>query len=512
MSASVANDIQIHPLAKCCWCGSAFVKGLVKVLGLEPWVCPTESCWRRQVNAGMVVQIKGKERRCRFVPLPRQVEAMEAVSGEPVFVLIGGAAGGSKSKGLREIAHAECLKREKFKVLLLRRTFGELQSNHIEDSQIEAPEMGAECVPSAKVVRYPNGSLLQFGHCETTTDAAKYLSSEYDLIIFDELVTFELQQFLLISSRARSTKPGVTPKVICGTNPGGPQSHWVRMRFIDKNVDLEEYPDYRPEEWVFIPSKLEDNPYLDQNYERKLLNLPPEMRKAYRDGDWDIFPGQYFPEWRKAKHVGVLNIPPKAVWYRAIDGGFVKPAAVLWIAVWDGRAYVRHEWTPTRVINSEQAKGIKRLTQEYGIKSVRFTVADTSLWTPESDTGESAAETFTRHGVPLLQASKDRVNGWKRLREWLRDAPDGKPWLMVHPECSYLVRTLPSLVSDDHKPEDVDTDGEDHAADALRYFVMSRPAPVNAVATEPVHPDSVAAMRDRALAQSSGKRTFGRVA
>lgn len=512
MSAIRATDVQVHTLAKCCWCGSPFVKGPVTVLGLAPWVCPTEACWRRQIAHAMIVQVKGKSRVCRFVPLPRQVEAMEAVTGRPVFVLIGGAAGGSKSKGLRELAHRECLKHDGFKVLLLRRTFGELQSNHIEDSIVEAPQMGAECVPSAKVVRYPNGSLLQFGHCETSADAAKYLSSEYDLILFDELVTFELQQFLLISSRARSTKPGVVPKVVCGTNPGGPQSHWVRMRFLDKNVDREEYPDYRPEEWTFIPSKLEDNPYLDEQYERKLLNLPPELRKAYRDGDWDIFPGQYFPEWRKQKHVGVLTIPSSAVWYRAIDGGFVKPAAVLWIAVWDGRAYVRHEWMPTRVINSDQAKGIVTKTREVGIKGVRFTVADTSLWTPEADTGESAAETFARHGVPLLQASKDRVNGWKRLREWLRDAPDGRPWLMVHPECAYLIRTLPSLVSDDHKPEDVDTDGEDHAADALRYFVMSRPAPVNTVRTEPVHPDSVAGMRDRALAAQRAHRRFGRVA
>ncbi len=99
------------------------------------------------------------------------------------------------------------------------------------------------------------------------------------------------------------------------------------------------------------------------------------------------------------------------------------------------------------------------------------------MWTPDGDSGESPAETYARHGVPLVQASKERAAGWARLREWLRVAPDGKPWLMVHPDCAYLIRTLPSLISDDRKPEDVDTDSEDHAADALRYFVMSRPSP-----------------------------------
>jgi phage terminase large subunit len=466
----------VHPLARCSWCGSAFVKG--QVLDAEVWVCPTPACHQRQLRHAMIVTLKGKGRKCRFVPLPRQVEAIEAIQDPKgaTYVLIGGAAGGSKSKGAREIAHACCLLTPGFRVVLLRRTFRELDQTHLRDVETEAPEMGAQAVPSAKVVRYPNGSVLQFGHCETAADAANYLSAEYDLIVFDELVTFEETQFLLISSRARSSKPGVVPKILSGTNPGGPQSHWVRMRFIDKNVDLEQFPDYRPEEWQFIPSKLEDNPYLNKEYERSLLNLPPELRKAYRDGDWDIFPGQYFPEWRKATHVGVLNIPDSAKWYIGIDGGFIKPAAFLWIACWDGRAYVRHEWTPTRVLNSDQAKEMKRRTKEYGIRSVALRVADTSLWTPEKDTGESAAETFNRLGVPVVQATKDRVNGWRRLREWLALAPDGKPWLMVHPDCSYLIRTLPSLVSDETKPEDVDTDGEDHAADALRYFVMARPA------------------------------------
>jgi phage terminase large subunit len=480
-----------HPLARCCWCGRPFVGA--KVLQLDCWVCPV--CYPRQTAHAIVVTLKGRPRhdqstnqRCRFVPLPRQVDAIDAVNGAPTYILIGGAAGGSKSRGVREIAHTRSMTIPGYRVLLLRRTYAQLEENHLRDVDLEAKEMGAVFVPSAKLVRYPNGSTLRFGHCETVADANNYLSSEYDLIIFDELVTFEEVQFLLISSRARSTKPGITPKVLAGTNPGGPQSHWVRARFIDKTVDRDEYPDYNPDDWHFIPSKLEDNPYLDSSYEKKLLALPKELRKAYRDGDWDIFPGQYFPEWRKATHVVARPIPSSAVWYRAIDGGFVKPAAILWIACWDGHAYVRHEWTPTRVVNSDQAKGIRALTKEYGIGKVRTTVADTSLWVPSTDSGESAAETFARHGVPLLQASKDRVNGWTRLREWLRLAPDGTPWLTVHPDCAYLARTLPSLVSDLNHPEDVDTDGEDHAADALRYWVMSRPSPDTRVASSPAPP------------------------
>ena len=464
------------------------------------WICPTDACWRRQVAHRMVVTVKGKARRCRFVPLPRQVEAKEALEGAPIYILIGGAAGGSKSKGVREIAHAKCLEHENYRVLLLRRTFGELQSNHIEDSMMEAPEMGAECLPSAKVVRYPNGSIVHFGHCETSADAAKYLSSEYDLIIFDELVTFEETQFLLISSRARSTKAGVVPKILCGTNPGGPQSHWVRQRFIDKNVDLEQFPDYNPDEWRFIPSKLEDNPYLDQQYERKLLSLPPELRKAYREGDWDIFPGQYFPEWRKKTHVtqDSLGNPVHVVYdaslprVLAMDWGYVKPGWIGWFVLLpDGGAYLEDEYVPTRVNAFKQGEEIARRCVERSLERMRYLVYDYQMETPQAETGETIIETLMRGlkkgGVSLttLKADKNRENGWPRMRAWLAAAPETHPWLRVSPQCPYAIRTIPAMVSDETKPEDLDSDGEDHACDAIRYFCMSRPYPAQTALTLP---------------------------
>ncbi len=424
--------------------------------------------------------VKGKVASVRFVPLPRQVDAIEAVFDPkgPTYILLGGAAGGSKSKGCREIAHAACLKTPNFRVLLLRRTFRELDQTHLRDVEMEAPQMGAAAVPSAKVVRYPNGSVLQFGHCETSADAANYLSAEYDLIIFDELVTFEELQFLLISSRARSTKAGIVPKVLAGTNPGGPQSHWVRSRFIDHTVDLEMYPDYRPAEWRYIPSRLDDNPYLDEAYERKLLALPPELRRAYRDGDWDIFPGQYFPEWRRATHVSVDHADHDRTLGRicGVDWGFVKPGICLWAVPIDGKLYIEDEYVFSRTIASDVAREIRRRSQARGIR-VKMTVGDTAMWTPDAQTGESIAETFARHGVPMIQSDKERINGWNRLRHWLRPSPDGTPWLTVSPNCAYLSRTVPAQVSDEHTPEDIDTDGEDHAVDALRYLVMSRPAP-----------------------------------
>jgi phage terminase large subunit len=450
------------------------VRGTVK--GSEVWLCPTEACWKRQVKHALVAQLRGQGERVLFVPLPRQVDFFECPAP---YVLFGGAAGGSKSKALRQYAYQECLRVTGFRVLLLRRTYGELEQTHLRDAELEAPQFGAQPVPSANLVRFPNGSVIQFGHCQTTGDAARYLSAEYDLILFDELVTFEEQQFLLIGSRARTNKPGVIPRVLAGTNPGGPQSHWVRSRFMDKTVDTDTYPDYRPEDYVYLPSRLEDNPYLDASYERKLLALPPELRRAYRDGDWDIFPGQYFPEFSRKTHVTGEHVVygrevPRVC---AVDWGFVKPGVCLWLVLLpEGHVYLEDEYVFTRTIASDVAKEISRRSKVRGVK-VRYTVGDTAMWTPDSQTGESIAETFARHGVPMQQSDKDRLNGWQRLRHWLRLAPDGKPWFTISPHCGYTARTIPSLISDDKRPEDVDTDGEDHAGDALRYFVMSRPAP-----------------------------------
>lgn len=504
---TTAPALETHALARCAWCGASFVRGLVTIAGLTPWVCPTEACWRRQVAHAMVVTVKGHGKRCRFVPLPRQVEAIEAMTGTSpaIYVLIGGAAGGSKSKGLREIAHRVCLSRPHMRVLLLRRTYKELEQTHLRDAELELPEMGGAAVPSAKIARYPNGSLLQFGHCETAADAGNYLSAEYDLIIFDELVTFEEQQFLLISSRARTAKVGWKPMVLAGTNPGGPQAHWVRSRFIDHSVDLGEYPDYRAEEWRFIPSKLEDNPYLSKEYERSLLNLPPELRKAYRDGDWDIFPGQYFPEWRRATHISAEHVSYPPDWPRVLsmDWGFVKNGSVAWWVLRDGGAYREDEYIFNRTTAFEVGREIGRRCKDRGLTKLQYLVFDTAMEIPNNDTGESTIESVRRGiraaGVSLATrpADKDRINGWQRLRHWLGLRPDGHPWLQSSPACGYFNRTLPSLTSDSARPEDVDTDGDDHAADETRYFVMSRPTPGHMTRREPVDPWSLAALKAR---------------
>jgi hypothetical protein len=433
-----------------------------------------------------VITIKGKPK-VLYSPTAKQVVFHEHPARN---VLYGGAAGGGKSHALRWDAYMRCLSVPHYRALLLRRTYPELENTHLENVPVDqANGLPCEYLKSERKVRFGNGAVLQFGHCEDESAVAKYLSTEYDAIYFDELVTFSEKQFLMIRSRARSTKPGVRPAIKAGTNPGGPESHWVRRRFIWQDLTPKEDPRYRPEDYAYIAATLDDNPHIDrEEYAANLESLPEELARAYRYGDWDIFPGQYFGEWRKAKHVTGEHIehPRHFKRVRAVDWGYVKPGVCLWLVQLpdSGRWYLEHEYVFSRTLAADVAAEIVRRTHDMGVKP-SYTVADTSMWTPDGTVGESMAETFQRHGCPLIQADKrrlgtmDRPLGWQRFRHWLKDAPDGVPWLTVSPECAYTARTIPALVSDKHKPEDVDSDGEDHAADALRYFVMSRP-PLNA--------------------------------
>jgi phage terminase large subunit len=422
------------------------------------------------------IVVKGKPK-VLYSPTAKQVAFHEHPARN---VLYGGAAGGGKSHALRWDAYMRCLSVPNYRALLLRRTFPELENTHLEMVPIDEAE-GLPCtfLKSERKVRFRNGAVLQFGHCEDESAVAKYLSTEYDAIYFDELVTFTEKQFLMIRSRARSTKQGVRPVIKAGTNPGGPESHWVRRRFIWQDVTPKEDPRFRPEDYAYIAATLDDNPHIDQaEYAANLESLPEELARAYRFGDWDIFPGQYFSEWRAAKHVSAKHLEYPREYQRvcSVDWGFVKPGSCgWWVLLPEGKVYREEEYIFTRTVAADVAKEIVRRSKSRGIK-VRYTVGDTSMWAPDGQTGETIAETFQRNGVPMIQADKDRINGWQRFRAWLKEAPDGMPWMQSSPECAYFNRTIPALVSDDHKPEDVDSDGEDHAADEARYFFMSRPA------------------------------------
>jgi phage terminase large subunit len=430
-------------------------------------------------------------------------------------ILFGGAAGGSKSHSARHDALRHCFAIPEFRAIIMRRTHEELKRNHLDNARVEAARINAwfthhgakfdpiQVVPSEHEIRvnvHGDGreSKIVFGHCQNEGDEEKYLGDAYDAFYPDEMATFTKKQIIGVAGRLRTNKRGVIARMGGTSNPGGAYTLWLKEWFIDKNSEkiLQENPRYRPDRYEFIQAMLYDNPYyMDPdgtytNYEERLFAYDPERRKQLLLGDWDALSGQFFPEFSKSKHVAELHVPAGCKVERWIDWGYSPHYGMcLWVAILpSGRIYVLAEWkfngeaARQLLVASEVADRIRSLTTDEFLplvktKRVTRSIADPSMWGKDGHTGEDYAETFRKHGVSCQQADNDRVLGWGRLRHWFKTAPDGLPWLMIHPRCVTLIRTIPAAIRDKHDPDDIDTTCEDHPLDCCRYGVMGRPSP-----------------------------------
>lgn len=418
-------------------------------------------------------------------------------------ILYGGAAGGTKSHSTRNDAYRQCTTIRGFRSILMRRTREELKRSHIDKLTGECEKVNnffgdlvMDYNKTDHEVKFTkNDSKIIFGHCQNPGDEEKYLSDEYDEYRPDEAATFTKDQIIGVSGRLRSTKAGIIARLIATSNPGGAHTLWLKRWFIDRLVQRNENPRYRREKYQFIGAKLYDNPYLMDpdgtytTYEERLYAYSRERRRQLLNGDWTAISGQFFSEWTERLHVRRLDIPQGCKIERWVDWGYSpNPGVCHWVAnLPDGRLYIFAEWVFNGEgrqlhVASEVADRIRRLTTEEIIPQTRArlnkSIGDPSMWAKDGHSGESYEETFRKHGVRMIQADNDRPMGWGRLRHWMRPHPGSDTaWIVWDPDCEYAIRTIPGLVHSKTDPEDVDTDGEDHAGDCDRYGVMARPAP-----------------------------------
>jgi hypothetical protein len=419
-----------------------------------------------------------------YTPTPRQAELHAATEWD---VLYGGAAGGGKTRAAVMDDLRDAIRYPGIRIGAFRRSYPELAESLIRElAAVEfAAALGATWNGSERELRFPNGSSIVYRYAETLKDASRRQGGEYQKLTLDErgLTAPGVVEFLYTRIRSgRRSLPVLGVRSYA--NPGGVGHGANKARYVDATAHGERvYQDGRGRTVRFIPAKLSDNPHVNPEYAADLQGLSdPALKAALLDGSWDSFAGQYFPEWRHDRHV-VYPVGVPRSWRRAagIDWGYANPWCVLWGAVDpDGRLWIYREVYRTRVGERDQARTI--LALEHAAADMSLTrYADPSMWSTRGDAPAIAAE-YAAEGVGLVPAQNDRVAGWQRLHGYLADGPACAihryhgwqvcPRLHVFSTCENLIRTLPDQVHDAARPEDLDTGGDDHGVDALRYMVM----------------------------------------
>lgn len=427
-------------------------------------------------------------KKLRFLePYPKQREFLLA---RQRYIAYGGARGGGKSSVARMKAELLCLRYAGIQVLLMRRTYPELKENHLLPAMREI-DGAAKYTGIDKAFVFPNGSRLKFGYCRTESDLLQYQGQAYDVIFLEECTQFPEIVFTTMTESNRSSglmSEHFPPRMYFTCNPGGVGHAWFKRLFIDRDYR----PTERADDYLFIQASVYDNPVLMRNspdYVRALENLPEDRKRAMLYGDWDVFEGQYFPEFSRERHVCAPFTPPPH-WrrYRVFDYGF-DMFACYWVAMdEEGRAWFYREiyeghdkrdayGNPGEGLTIHQAAR-RMLDATLPGEDILVTFAPPDMWNRQKDTGESAADIFARYGVVLSKVSNNRVSGWHAVKDWLRVPEDGKrPRVQISESCPNLIRTLPLVLHDEKNPDDVAKEPHEvtHAPDALRYFISGQP-------------------------------------
>ena len=410
---------------------------------------------------------------------PNEGPQTDFLAASETDVLYGGAAGGGKSYAMLvdplRFAH-----RAAHRALILRRSMPELREI-IDKSRELYPKAfpGCKYKEVEKLWNFPSGAKVEFGFLERDADVYRYKGQAYSWIGFDEITHLPTEfSWNYLASRLRTTDSSITPYMRCTANPGGIGAHWVKKRYVTPYAPNESF---RGEDGLtrkFIPARLMDNPYLAQDgrYEQMLKALPPTQRKQLLEGDWDVAEGAAFTEFDRNLHiVEPFEIPIHWERIKGIDYGYASESACVWGAVdpSDSTLIIYRELYRKGMLATELATTLMQM-EAYDPLSVPG-VLDTACWSRTGMTGPTVGETLVKAGHKLRRADKNRVAGKVQIHEYLKTQQSGRPRLQIFNTCPNLIRELQSIPLDKNNPEDVDTHASDHAYDALRYLIMSRP-------------------------------------
>jgi phage terminase large subunit len=420
---------------------------------------------------------------------PKQKEFLHAVEKTPV-VFFGGARGGGKSAGLRRIMLLRRLVYPGSTGAIFRRTYPELEGNHIRPLFQDYPFLREYWNESKKLITLPNGSTLQFCHCNGENDVALYQGREFHDLAIDEAGQWPETMFRTLLGSNRSSKPGIKARAILTGNPGGIGHAWLKRIFVERKFKEEE----RENDYTFIQAFVQDNAALlenDPDYVHRLKTEPNEaLRRAFLYGDWDIFAGQFFSEISRTVHlIKPFNLPHHWSRFGAYDFGYNHPAAFGWFATdEDGNVYMYRELIKPQLRVDQFCQLLKSYPDTENLYPI---VAGHDCWAKKGVLNESSpptiAEEFAKHSIMLKRANIDRIQGAAQVRSYLawQNKANGhnKPRFYIFDTCPITFDCLTRMQHDPNKVEDVlkvdakegDVYSGDDPFDMVRYALMTRP-------------------------------------
>ncbi|MGB8476476.1 MAG: hypothetical protein WCE61_20540 [Candidatus Acidiferrum sp.] len=453
-----------------------------------------------------------------YEPFPRQRQFHES---KAKYRLFGGAAGPGKTKALLWEAILQAADVPGSDTLLLRRTYPELESSLLAYFRRDVPRHFYKKYNESKhVVTWLNGSTTRFGYCRSENDVYRYQGAEFLFIGLDELTHFTLKQWQFLTSRNRcpikfyvqgeNRGKAVVPSMAGATNPGNIGHAWVKALWVDHKAPagFDQSSLYDERDYEFIQARLEDNPIYahDADYRRTLETLPEHLRRAFLDGDWNVFAGQYFDIFDYGRHTArPEEIRLEAWWPRwvSIDWGFQHPSAVYW------HCAVPSTGNPARIVTYREfvqnglsprmlAQGIAERSGRENIREVFLSPDAFAHRTAETSIAEQLGEVLMVNGLPRpAPADDDRVGGWQFMYQLL----ETNAWVITE-NCNELIQCIPTLVRDNVRHEDIRKMDGDDPADSARYGLVSGGriagvatafAPSRAGQAPPLHPPGSAA-------------------
>ena len=410
---------------------------------------------------------------------PNEGPQTDFLAADEKDVLYGGAAGGGKSYAML-VDPLRYAHRKAHRALILRRSMPELREM-IDKSRELYPQAfpGAKFREVEKLWNFPSGAKIEFGFLERDADVYRYQGQAYSWIGFDEITHLPTEfSWNYLASRLRTTDPEIKTYLRCTANPGGVGSSWVKKRYIEPEESNKSFVGTDGLTRKFIPAKLADNPYLSEDgvYEQMLNSLPPIQRRQLLEGNWDVAEGAAFVEFDPSVHIVTpFEIPLSWERVKGIDYGYASESCCLWgtIDMNDGTLIIYRELYKKGLTGEELGSIITdmEMVDPFSVNGV----LDTAAWARTGTTGPTVGEALIKAGHKLRRADKNRIQGKIQIHEYLKVRESGRPKLQIFNTCPNLIRELQSIPLSKTNPEDVDTHASDHAYDALRYMIMSRP-------------------------------------